>query len=237
VLAAVRQPVAVGFGAGAPGVGAADESGAGAGEDGRWVARELANDPGRALSEALRCTRSKTFAAYLNTVSHHDVEQLRLGKKTEQLLAEAEQLHRQIDQYAYGPPTIRFAETDIDQTRAAGVLIELERTTPIIVDRSLYRELCKQAIKRTVEDLRARAADVAQERKAAKASGRPIDPEAEARREHGRKLRALAEQAHGANLDLGRGLMNGLAVVDARSDMNVARFFVLSSPPVWAFTT
>jgi hypothetical protein len=31
--------------------------------------------------------------------------------------------------------------------------------------------------------------------------------------------------------------MNGLAVVDARSDMNVARFFVLSSPPVWAFTT
>ena len=134
MLAAVRQPVAVGFGAGAPGVGAADESGAGAGEDGRWVARELANDPGRALSEALRCTRSKTFAAYLNTVSHHDVEQLRLGKKTEQLLAEAEQLHRQIDQYAYGPPTIRFAETDIDQTRAAGVLIELERTTPIIVD-------------------------------------------------------------------------------------------------------
>jgi ParB/RepB/Spo0J family partition protein len=195
-------------------------------DDGQWVARQLATDPGRALSEAMRCARSKTFAEYLSTVGHREVEQLRLGKKTEQLLAEAEKLHRQIDQYAYGPPVIRFAEADVDQARAAGVLIELERTTPIIVERSLYRELCKQAISRTVGDFRARAADVAQERKAAKAAGRPVDPEAEARRERGRKLRALAEQAHGANVDLGWGLMNGLAVVDAAADMHVARFFV-----------
>ena len=58
------------------------------------------------------------------------------------------------------------------------------------------------------------------ERKAARASGRPVDPEAEARRERGRQLRAIAEQAHGANLDLGWGLMNGLAAVDP-ADMAV----------------
>ncbi len=107
------------------------------------------------------------------------------------------------------------------------MLIELDRTTPIIVDRSLYRELCKQAISRTVEDLQPRAADLAKQRQAGKASGRAVDPDAEARRERARKLRALADQAHGANLDLGSALMNGLAVVDAANDMNVARVFVL----------
>jgi hypothetical protein len=59
--------------------------------------------------------------------------------------------------------------------------------------------------------------EVAQERKAAKASDRPVDPEAVARRERGRELRAIAEQAHGANLDLGWGLMNGLATVDRQT--------------------
>jgi hypothetical protein len=38
-------------------------------------------------------------------------------------------------------------------------------------------------------------------------------------------VRELAEQAHGANLDLGWGLMNGLATVDP-TDISVARFFV-----------
>jgi hypothetical protein len=109
------------------------------------------------------------------------------------------------------------------------VLVEFESARPIIVDRSLYRELSKQAIKRSVEELRTRVAEVAQERKAAKASGRPVDPEAEARRERGRELRTIAEQAHGANLDLGWALMNNLAVVDPATDMNVARFFCYSA--------
>jgi hypothetical protein len=109
------------------------------------------------LSEALRHSDSKVFAAYLNTVSHYQLDELRLGKKTAQLLAEAERLHKQIDRYSYGPPTIRFTDEDVDQARAAGVLIELERTTPIITDRPLYRELCKQAIDRTAALLRASA--------------------------------------------------------------------------------
>ena len=194
-------------------------------EDGRWVARELATDPGRALGEALRRTRSKVFAAYLHEIPRGAPEELRLGKKTEQLLAEVEKLHKQVNEYAYGPPTVRFTDTEVDQARAAGVLIELERSTPIITDRSLYRELCRQAIERTAEELRARAAEVADERKHARAAGRPVDPQAEARREHGRRMRRLAEQAHGANLDLGRALLNGLACVDPAS-MDVARLMV-----------
>jgi hypothetical protein len=195
-------------------------------EDGRWVAQELASNPGRALGEALRCSDNKAFAAHLDQVRPYDIEQLRLGKKTDELLAEAEKLHKQISEYAYGPPTIRFAELEVDQARAAGVLIELERTTPIITDRSLYRELCKQAIRRTVEDLRVRATELAEQHKQAKAAGRPVHPAAEARREHGRRMRQLAEQARGANLDLGRSLMNGLACVDP-SDITVARLLVL----------
>jgi ParB/RepB/Spo0J family partition protein len=198
-----------------------------ASDDGRWVARELASDPGRALGEALRHSQSKVFAAYLNQLHPREVEELRLGKKTAELLVEAEKLHKQISEYAYGPPTIRFGELEIDQARAAGVLIELDRSTPIITDRSLYRELCKQAIRRTAEDLRVRAAELAEQRKQGKAAGRPVDPEAEARREHGRRMRALAEQAHGANADLGRSLMNGLATADPAS-MDVARLMVYS---------
>ena len=147
-------------------------------------------------------------------LDRHEIADLRLGKKTEALLDEAATLQKQLDRYAYGAPTVRFSESDVDQARAAGVLVEFENARPIIVDRSLYRELAKQAIKRTVEELRARVAEAARDRKAARASGRPVDPEAEARRERGRQMRSLAEQAHGANLDLGCGLMNGLAAVD-----------------------
>jgi hypothetical protein len=199
------------------------------GDNGRWAARELAHDPGRALQDALRHSDTKTFAAYLTTAAPHQLEELRLGKKAGEQLGEAEKLHRQLDRHAYGPPQIRFSDQDVDQARAAGVVIELERTAAIITDRAVYRELCKQAIARTVEQLRAQAAQVAQDRKGSKADGRPLDPEAQARRDRGRQLRALAEQAHGANLDLGWALMNNLAVIDPATDMNCARFFVFAA--------
>ena len=41
------------------------------------------------------------FAAYLHSASAHEIAELRLGKKTEQLYAEAEKLHKQLDRYAY----------------------------------------------------------------------------------------------------------------------------------------
>ena len=70
---------------------------------------------------------------------------------------QAEKLHKQLDRYAYGPPQVRFTDEDVDQARAAGVLIEFERGRPIIVDRPLYRELVKTAIKRTHDELDAKA--------------------------------------------------------------------------------
>ncbi|HTX11920.1 MAG TPA: hypothetical protein VME22_25085 [Solirubrobacteraceae bacterium] len=195
------------------------------GDGNEWAAERLAREPGWVIDSALRNGSSKVFAAHLTQLDSHEIADLRLGKRTEALLHEAAALHKQLDRYTYGAPTVRFTESDVDQARAAGVLVEFENARPIIVDRSLYRVLSKQAIKRTVEDLQARVADVAQARKATRASGRSVDPEAEARRERGRQLRAIAEQAHGANLDLGRGLMNGLAMVDP-ADMAVAKFFV-----------
>jgi hypothetical protein len=48
----------------------------------------------------------------------------------------------------------RFTDEDVDQARAAGVLIEFDGPCrPIIVDRPLYRELVKTAIKRTHDEL------------------------------------------------------------------------------------
>jgi ParB/RepB/Spo0J family partition protein len=190
-----------------------------------WAAGRLAREPGWVIDSALRNGSSKVFAAHVTQLDGYEIADLRLGKKTEAMLDEAATLHKQLDRYSYSAPTVRFTESDVDQARAAGVLVEFENARPIIVDRSVYRELSKQAIKRTVEELRVQAAEVAAQRKAGKASGRPVDPEAEARRERGRQRRAIAEQAHGANLDLGWGLMNGLAVVDP-ADMAVAKFFV-----------
>jgi ParB/RepB/Spo0J family partition protein len=68
---------------------------------------QLASDPGWAIGWALR-NGAQAFAAYLNTVSAYEIEDLRLGKKATAAFEEAEELHRAIDRYAYGPPTIRF---------------------------------------------------------------------------------------------------------------------------------
>jgi ParB/RepB/Spo0J family partition protein len=195
----------------------------------QWRAAELVSDPGRMLARALRDTGSTVFATYLNQLPLHAVDELRLGKKATAQLAEAERLHKQINEYAYGPPQVRFADVDVDHARAAGVLIEFEHSEPIIVDESLYRELSKQALQRTVEQLQGDAERTQAEREQAIKQRRsaPTDPVEEARKEHVRRIRELGEQAHGANLDLGRALMDKLATVDP-SDMRVARFFVFA---------
>ena len=89
------------------------------------------------------------------------------------------------------------------------MLIELDGPgRPIIVDRSLYRELVKGAIKRTHGDLVAKAAAAAKEKKAARAGRAPADPVTVAKRERDAQLRELTDQAHGANLDLGQALVH-----------------------------
>jgi hypothetical protein len=98
------------------------------------------------------------------------------------------------------------------------VLIELEHGSPIITDCALYRELVKGAVKRTVGDLRAKATAAAeQKRKAGSSAEAPVDPMTAAKRDRDAQLRQLADQAHGANLDLGASLLNGLSAVDPRT--------------------
>jgi hypothetical protein len=55
------------------------------------------------LGAALRNADDKAvFAAQLQTASGHEIAELRLGKKAEQLYAECERLHRQLDRTATG---------------------------------------------------------------------------------------------------------------------------------------
>src|SRR4051812_33203021 len=127
-----------------------------------------------------------------------------------------------LDRYAYGPPPVRFTDEDVDQARAAGVLIEFDGPgRPIIVDRPLYRELVKNAIKRTHDELHAKGQAAATKKKSARADGVPADPIAVAKRGRDEQLRELTDQAHGANLDLGHALVHNLAAVDP-SDIDVA---------------
>jgi ParB/RepB/Spo0J family partition protein len=184
---------------------------------------QLVSSPGWAIGQVLRDAGKDVFGAYLNQVHHGDLQALRLGKKTDALVAEAEQLHKQVDRHAYGPPAIRFSEADVDQARAAGVLIELDRSTPIITDRALYRELCKQAIARTAEDLKARVSEKAAG-KCAGGGARERTPREQLDFEHRARVREITRQAHGTNLDLGAALLTRLATVPA-DDMDVARFF------------
>jgi ParB/RepB/Spo0J family partition protein len=186
---------------------------------------QFVGNPGWVIGQALREGAGNVFAAYFSTLSHHDVSDLRLGKKAEAAYAEAEALHRKIDRHAYGPPTIRFAEEDVDQARAAGVLIEFEHSTPIITDRALLRELAKQVIDRTVQELRAAKQQDASERASRKTQGKDDPtPRQKLEAEHRAAVRQLTARAHGTNLDLGAALLQKLATVDP-SDMDVARFF------------
>jgi hypothetical protein len=85
-----------------------------------WAAERLTREPGWVLDAALtHAGDGKVFAAYLHSASRREIAELRLGKKTEQLYADAEKLHKQLDRYAYGPPQVRFTDGDVDQARAA----------------------------------------------------------------------------------------------------------------------
>ena len=103
------------------------------------------------------------------------------------------------------------------------MLIEIERSAPIICDRGLYRELCKQAIARAVDEL---AANVAAKATGARGTGakRERTPREELDVEHRANLRELSRQAHGVNFDLGAALLNDLAIV-ARTTSVLGVFF------------
>ncbi|HUH79922.1 MAG TPA: ParB N-terminal domain-containing protein, partial [Solirubrobacteraceae bacterium] len=196
-----------------------------------WAAERLTREPGWVLDSALRAGKSKAFAEHLGgRVDSHDIASLKLGKKAEAAYERAGELTRALDRYAYHVD-VRFDDSEIDQARAAGVVIEFERSAPIIVDRPLYRELVKAAITRTVTELDAKVAAREQERKTArqtkKNASAPANPAADAEREHRQQMRQISDQAHGVNLDVGAELLKGLSTVDP-ADVTVARFFVYS---------
>jgi ParB/RepB/Spo0J family partition protein len=197
-----------------------------------WAADQLAGAPERVLSNMLRDTQDAAvaFAEYLSTISGYQLDRLALGKTAEKLIKQGAELDKKLRGYSYGLE-VRFSEAEVDRARAAGVLIEFNADSwPIIVDQKLYRQLCRDALKRTVSELEQRVTEAQEQRNAdRKAQGQlaaaPVTPEAAAAREKSRRLSAIAEDAHGANLDLGRELINGLSTVDPDS-MDVARCFV-----------
>lgn len=193
-------------------------------EQGNPLGAQLARDPGWVVTQALRSRPRDVFAASLTgTLRPDQVAELRLGKTTAALYAEASTLHEQLDRYAYGPPAVRFTQADVDQARAAGVLLELGRTQ-LVVDRAVYRELAKTAVARTVEELRARQQAKAQEKTASRRSQRERTPREELDAEHRAQAREFQVRAHSVNLDLGAALLDQVATVDPAS-MEVARFF------------
>jgi hypothetical protein len=180
-----------------------------------WAAGRLAREPGRVLDSVLRAGDGNVFAVWLSAVDDYDVRELKLGKKADANWERAVEVTKQLDRYAYGA-RIQFTDAEIDQARAAGVTIEFERGAPLIVDRRLYRELVKQAIVRGVDELEQKVKQRDAERKQSRSRtpDAPADPVKDADRDRRRQRRELADQAHGANLDLGTELLNGLSVVD-----------------------
>jgi hypothetical protein len=180
-----------------------------------WAADRLAREPGWVIDSVLRADDSDVFAVWLGTVEDYDVRTLKLGKKAETNWERAVELTKQLDRYAYGA-RIQFTDAEIDQARAAGVTIEFERGSPIIVDRKLYRELVKQAIARGVSELeqKVKQRDTERKQSRSRACETPADPVKDADRDRWCQRRELADLAHGANLDLGSELLNGLSVVD-----------------------
>jgi hypothetical protein len=80
---------------------------------------QIAANPAWAIRQALG-VRGAPFAAPLGTL--RSIAGVGLGKRHTALMAEAEQLHRRVDPYAYGPPPVRFTVADVDQSPAALIL-------------------------------------------------------------------------------------------------------------------
>jgi hypothetical protein len=89
----------------------------------------------------------------------------------------------------------------------------------------VFRELAKQAIDRTLQQLRIAKQQDTSDRASRRAQGKDErTPQQALEAEHRAAVRQLTARAHGTNLDLGAALLQKLATVDPR-DMDVARFF------------
>jgi ParB/RepB/Spo0J family partition protein len=181
------------------------------------------------LISALEASDRDVFAAPLGVVPLDRPDLLPQDDPTTALLTEARDLHKQVHPFSIGDPQIRFTDAEADRARAAGVLLEWGDEHPLVTDPAVYQDLCRTAIAAGVESLQQRASERAEQEQSIFGTPakkvKPDDERAALETAHRREMRQLAATAHGANLDLGDSLRNGLTVVDP-TDMNVARFFV-----------
>jgi ParB/RepB/Spo0J family partition protein len=130
---------------------------------------------------------------------------------------------------------VEFADEQVDQARALGVLLETDRGA-FITDRAAMKQLMEDAALAYLPAVRQlqeqRKADKAEAKKAEREAKRaaPPDPYAELDPDHKRKQRDHAVQARPANLALGDRLLRQAAVVDPAS-LDVAKLFVLCRRP------
>jgi hypothetical protein len=89
----------------------------------------------------------------------------------------------------------------------------------------VYRELAKQVIPRTVDELRARLAAKGKRKTTGGAAAKQArTPRQELDTDHRANAREFTRQAHAVNLDLGTALLKELSTVPA-DDINIARFY------------
>jgi ParB/RepB/Spo0J family partition protein len=207
---------------------------------------DFACQPLSILLAAVEATGREVFAAPLGEVPLKG-DLLPNDEATAALIAEARELHEQINPYSCGDPHIRFTEAEIDRARAAGVLLEYGEENPVVTDLAVYQDLRRTAIAAGVEALKQQAAERTEEEESifgtpgTKHNPEPQDERTTLEKKHRAETRQLAATAHNANLDLGDSLRNGLTVVDT-DDINVARFFVYGllgqdNPNGWARDT
>jgi ParB/RepB/Spo0J family partition protein len=139
-------------------------------------------------------------------------------------------------QRAYGTTTpgeyarVEFADEQVDQARALGVLLETDRGA-FITDRAVLKQLMEDAalaylpaLRQLKEQEKEAKAETNKAKREAKRDA-PPDPYAELDADHKRKQRDHAVQARPANLALGDQLLRDGAVVDPAS-LDVAHLFV-----------
>ncbi len=193
-----------------------------------YTSRNFHGNPGWLISRGLEAKKLKVFVETMGSLDEHDLRE-HGPKKLRELYAEVAKLR---GRSGYSAPS-RFGEQEVDQARAAGVLLEFENAAPICLDKKLYGVLRTQALGRElaaeVRKLKdAKMASSAKAKRTAKdpVTGEPVELTAVELREQAYKEAAKTwpASALAVNAELGAALLNGLASVDV--DMRVAKFFV-----------
>src|SRR5580693_1389314 len=90
-----------------------------------WASSRLVREPAWVIGQALRAGElaADVFAESLSHTNSFQLRDMQLGKTAESLLEQGGQLRRKLDLYS-SSFEVEFADEEVDQARAAGVLIE-----------------------------------------------------------------------------------------------------------------